>query len=77
MPISADSEWFNGHDYGLTQINQIHEEWLSEMGWTLTTWLSRLRIFALLTCCGIVARKLGSVAGHLGVCHVESPRLAT
>jgi hypothetical protein len=33
--ISADSEWFNGHDYGLTQINQIHEEWLSEMGWTL------------------------------------------
>ena len=22
-------------DYGLTQINQIHEEWLSEMGWTL------------------------------------------
>ena len=35
MAISADSEWFNGHDYGLTQINQIHEEWLSEMGWTL------------------------------------------
>jgi hypothetical protein len=33
--ISADSKWFNGHDYGLTQINQIHEEWLSEMGWTL------------------------------------------
>tara|TARA_R110000868_G_scaffold11358_2_gene55516 strand:- start:2204 stop:2782 length:579 start_codon:yes stop_codon:yes gene_type:complete len=33
--ISADSEWFNGSDYGLTQINQIHEEWLSEMGWTL------------------------------------------
>jgi hypothetical protein len=33
--ISADSEWFNGHDYGLTQINQIHEEWLAEMGWTL------------------------------------------
>jgi hypothetical protein len=33
--ISPDSEWFNGHDYGLTQINQIHEEWLSEMGWTL------------------------------------------
>ena len=33
--ISVDSEWFNGHDYGLTQINQIHEEWLSEMGWTL------------------------------------------
>jgi hypothetical protein len=33
--ISADSEWFNGHDWGLTQINQIHEEWLSEMGWTL------------------------------------------
>jgi hypothetical protein len=22
-------------DTGLTQINQIHEEWLSEMGWTL------------------------------------------
>ena len=22
-------------DHGLTQINQIHEEWLSEMGWTL------------------------------------------
>ena len=35
MAISADSEWFNGHDWGLTQINQIHEEWLSEMGWTL------------------------------------------
>ena len=35
IAISADSEWFNGHDYGLTQINQIHEEWLSEMGWTL------------------------------------------
>jgi hypothetical protein len=35
MAISADSEWFNGHDYGLTQVNQIHEEWLSEMGWTL------------------------------------------
>jgi hypothetical protein len=33
--ISPDSKWFNGHDYGLTQINQIHEEWLSEMGWTL------------------------------------------
>ena len=33
--ISADSEWFNGQDHGLTQINQIHEEWLSEMGWTL------------------------------------------
>jgi len=33
--ISVDSEWFNGHDYGLTQINEIHEEWLSEMGWTL------------------------------------------
>ena len=33
--ISADSQWFNGSDYGLTQINQIHEEWLSEMGWTL------------------------------------------
>lgn len=33
--ISASSEWFNGHDYGLTQINEIHEEWLSEMGWTL------------------------------------------
>jgi hypothetical protein len=33
--ISAESKWFNGHDWGLTQINQIHEEWLSEMGWTL------------------------------------------
>ena len=22
-------------DHGLTQINQIHEEWLNEMGWTL------------------------------------------
>ena len=22
-------------DHGLTQINEIHEEWLSEMGWTL------------------------------------------
>lgn len=33
--ISAESEWFNGHDYGLTQINEIHEEWLTEMGWTL------------------------------------------
>ena len=33
--ISAESEWFNGHDYGILQINQIHEEWLSEMGWTL------------------------------------------
>ena len=33
--ISADSEVFNGSDHGLTQINQIHEEWLSEMGWTL------------------------------------------
>jgi hypothetical protein len=78
MAISADSKWFNGHDYGLTQINQIHEEWLSEMGsghWM--TWLSLPQIFALLTCCGIVARKLGSVAGHLGRCHVESPRLAT
>ena len=25
----------NSGDHGLTQINQIHEEWLSEMGWTL------------------------------------------
>ena len=33
--ISAESKWFNGHDWGLTQINQIHEEWLTEMGWTL------------------------------------------
>ena len=24
-----------GGDHGLTQINQIHEKWLSEMGWTL------------------------------------------
>jgi hypothetical protein len=25
----------NSGDHGLTQINQIHEEWLAEMGWTL------------------------------------------
>lgn len=25
---------WNGHDAGLTQINQIHSEWLSQMGWS-------------------------------------------
>jgi len=25
---------WNGHDAGLTQINQIHSEWLAEMGYT-------------------------------------------
>lgn len=24
---------WNGHDAGLTQINQIHTQWLAEMGW--------------------------------------------
>lgn len=28
------TEAWNGHDAGLTQINQIHSEWLSDMGWT-------------------------------------------
>jgi hypothetical protein len=30
QPLAVSSS-----DHGLTQINQIHEEWLSEMGWTL------------------------------------------
>ena len=25
---------WNGHDAGLTQVNQIHKKWLAEMGWT-------------------------------------------
>jgi surface antigen len=25
---------WNGHDAGLTQVNQIHKAWLAEMGWT-------------------------------------------
>jgi hypothetical protein len=25
---------WNGHDAGLTQINQIHREWLAELGYT-------------------------------------------
>jgi hypothetical protein len=24
---------WNGHDAGLTQVNQIHKKWLAEMGW--------------------------------------------
>lgn len=25
---------WNGHDAGLTQVNEIHKKWLAEMGWT-------------------------------------------
>ena len=30
----CQAEAWNGSDGGLTQINQIHSEWLSDMGWT-------------------------------------------
>ena len=30
----CQADAWNGADGGLTQINQIHKEWLSDMGWT-------------------------------------------
>ena len=30
----CQADAWNGHDGGLTQINQVHSEWLSDMGWT-------------------------------------------
>ena len=30
----CQADAWNGHDGGLTQINQIHSEWLADMGWT-------------------------------------------
>jgi hypothetical protein len=64
-------------DTGLTQINQIHEEWLSEMGWTLDDMAvpsSNLRFAYLLWNSREEAGKCGWQPWS---CHVESPRLAT
>ena len=30
----CQTDAWNGHDSGLTQINQIHTKWLSDMGWS-------------------------------------------
>jgi hypothetical protein len=67
------------HDYGLTQINwTAHNEWWARpRHHTWTKCLTLPQIFTGHGCCTRVARKLGSVAGHLGRCHAESPRLAT